>query len=266
MATQSGDQQLKRLIKIRRGNCLVIAKLENKVSATISNIISNQVAISSAAKANLTAKIDSILTSLRQKQQYIKKLNDEIITNINVQQIEKEIEESAGWDSKIFELVNKKEGKNLGSNSPQQQPSSTQSGQSANIVQQEKQEESSPFNTSLVSQHVGIRLPKINLPKFGGDITEFNAFWQSFECAIHANENITGVHKLNDLMNLLEGPAHRVVKGLDITKENYNHAIETSKTRFGNKQHIISAHMQALLKLQELPNEKVSHLNQCWTK
>ena len=260
MATESNDEQLKRLIQIRRGNRSVITKLENEVSATISNISSSQTASSSATKANLTAKIESISTSLRQKQQYIKELNDQIIEQIDVQQIEKEIEETTVWDSKVFELINKIEQIKLGSYSPQRQLSSTQSGQFANNAQQEEQEGGSPFNSSFVSQHTGIRLPKINLPKFGGDITEFNAFWQSFECAVHANESINGAHKLNYLMNLLEGPAYRVVAGLDITEENYIHAVETLKTRFGNKQRIISAHMQALLKLQELPNEKVSHL------
>ena len=40
-----------------------------------------------------------------------------------------------------------------------------------------------------------------------------------------------------------------------VTSENYQHAIEILKDRFGKKQYIINAHMQELLKLNNSPNE-----------
>ena len=66
------------------------------------------------------------------------------------------------------------------------------------------------------------------------------------------------------LMTLLEGPAYNVVAGLDLTVENYKHAIETLKSRFGNRQKIVDAHMQALLKLQECPNDNVMNLRRIY--
>ena len=42
----------------------------------------------------------------------------------------------------------------------------------------------------------GVKLPKINLLHFNGEITKFNAFWQSFECAIHRNSSVPAVNKL----------------------------------------------------------------------
>ncbi|XP_065064703.1 uncharacterized protein LOC135690935 [Rhopilema esculentum] len=107
---------------------------------------------------------------------------------------------------------------------------------------------------------VAIRLPKITLPRFNGDITRFMSFWQSFENAIDKNESITAVDKLNYLVNLLEGPAYRAVSGLELTEQNYLNAMEILKARFGNKQQIISTHMQALLGLQNCPNENVKQL------
>ncbi len=62
-----------------------------------------------------------------------------------------------------------------------------------------------------------------------------------------------GIHKLNYLINSLEDPAYRVVAGLSLTEENYSNVVETLKTRFGDKQMIISAQMQSLLKLQDCP-------------
>ena len=106
----------------------------------------------------------------------------------------------------------------------------------------------------------GIRLPKINLPLYYGDITKFNTFWQSFECAIHNNEQVSPITKLNYLKSLLEGQASRALEGLEVSDENYQHAIDILKSRFGNKQQIVSTHMQALLKLQNCPNQSVEQL------
>ena len=86
------------------------------------------------------------------------------------------------------------------------------------------------------------------------------SFWQSFENAIDKNESITAVDKLNYLVNLLEGPAYRAVSGLELTEQNYLNAVEILKSRFGNKQQIISMHMQALLGLQNCPNENAKQL------
>ncbi len=59
---------------------------------------------------------------------------------------------------------------------------------------------------------------------------------------------------MNYLISLLEGPAYRNVAGLDLTEGNHKNASETLQDRFGNKQKLISAHMQALMQLQECPN------------
>ena len=55
-----------------------------------------------------------------------------------------------------------------------------------------------------VEQNVGkVKLPKINLLRINGEITKFNAFWQSFECVIHRNSSVPVVNKLNYLLSLL---------------------------------------------------------------
>ncbi len=51
------------------------------------------------------------------------------------------------------------------------------------------------------------------------------------------------------LVSLLEGPAYLVVAGLALTSVNYKIAVETLQERFGSQEVIISAHMDALLKL-----------------
>ena len=61
-------------------------------------------------------------------------------------------------------------------------------------------------------------------------------------------------------MSSLEGTGCRALDGFDLTKDNYEQAIDTLKSRFRKYQQIISAHMQEILKLNTYPNETVTQL------
>ena len=66
--------------------------------------------------------------------------------------------------------------------------------------------------------------------------------------------------KFNYLQTLLEGPAAKAIKGLPMVEANYDSAVEMLKERYGNKQKIISLHMEALPKLQACSSDKASQL------
>ena len=53
---------------------------------------------------------------------------------------------------------------------------------------------------------------------------------------------------------------YKTLEGLEICDENYINAVELLKERFGKSQQIISAHLQSLLKLQSIQNDKISDL------
>ena len=55
--------------------------------------------------------------------------------------------------------------------------------------------------------------------------------------------------RFNYLRSYLEGPALAAIAGFLLTEANYHNAIELLITRFGNKQCIISSHVEQLLKL-----------------
>ena len=123
--------------------------------------------------------------------------------------------------------------------------------------------ENSPSGRSMSSSssvQTGIKLPKISLARFSGDITKYQSFWQCFRSAVHENTTISTVQKFTYLMCSLEGTAYRALEGFDLTEENYEQAIDTLKSRFGKSQQIISAHMQEILKLNTNPNETVTQL------
>ena len=94
-----------------------------------------------------------------------------------------------------------------------------------------------------------VKLPKLSIKKFNGDLTKWITFWDSFSSSIHSNPSLSNVDKFNYLNSLLESTAAESISGLTLTSANYDEAIATLKRRFGNTQLIVSKHMDALLNL-----------------
>ena len=108
-------------------------------------------------------------------------------------------------------------------------------------------------NSSMESRNPRVsrvKLPKLSFKKFGGDITSWSTFWDSFHSAVHSNEDLSNVDKFNYLISFLEGSAAECISGLTLTSANYEEAVAVLKRRFGNKQQIVNRHMEALLELE----------------
>ena len=125
---------------------------------------------------------------------------------------------------------------------------------------------SMPSNPNYASLGGKIKLPKLNLPLLNGKITEFQTFWNIFENTVHKNTSLSIIEKFNYLYTQLEGPALLVIKGLALTEENYQNAIDILKQRFGNTQVIISAHMDEMLKLPDCSTGRVCDLRRVYDK
>ena len=70
-----------------------------------------------------------------------------------------------------------------------------------------------------------IRLPKLVIPLFSGDPLQWQSFWDCFEAAVHSNNSLTNVQKLNYLHAQLQHDAARVVAGFPLTGVNYEHSV-----------------------------------------
>ena len=92
-----------------------------------------------------------------------------------------------------------------------------------------------------------VRLPKLSIRKFNGDLTRWVTFWDSFDSSIHTNPTLSSVDKFNYLISLLESSAAEAIAGLTLTSANYEEAVATLRKRFGNPQLIVDRHMEALL-------------------
>ena len=102
--------------------------------------------------------------------------------------------------------------------------------------------------SASVSRNVS-RLPKLTLPTFEGDPLEWQTFWDSFASAVHSNNVLSDVQRLNYLRAHLGGEASRAIVGFPLTSANYYQSVDLLKERFGQPQRIVNAHMHALMNL-----------------
>ena len=73
-----------------------------------------------------------------------------------------------------------------------------------------------------------------------------------FLIAIHENDSLADIDKFTYLKSFLSDSALQSINGLSLNATNYKEAIEILHERYGNKQVLISAHMQNLRNYLEL--------------
>ena len=95
-----------------------------------------------------------------------------------------------------------------------------------------------------------IRLLKLSIESFNGEVTKWTPFWDSYDSSIHKNSSLNDIDKFNYLRTLLKGAAREAVAGLMLTSANYCEPISILRKRFGNKQQIISRHMEILMNVE----------------
>lgn len=102
---------------------------------------------------------------------------------------------------------------------------------------------------AAVTSHT-TKLPKLTLRSFQGNLTGWGAFWDAYKAAVHSNASLSNAEKFAYLSSLLEGKAKEAIAGLSLTDANYDEAVSILEGRFGDKEKIISAHMNAFMTLE----------------
>ena len=69
-------------------------------------------------------------------------------------------------------------------------------------------------------------------------------------------KNYGDIEKFALLRGYLKGSVAKVIEGLTVTGQNYKDAMKLLTDKFGNKQIIVKAHMDELLKVTQLKNER----------
>ena len=101
-----------------------------------------------------------------------------------------------------------------------------------------------------------MKLPKLVLRPFSGDITAWTTFWESYKSTVHNNRDLTDIDKFNYFNSILAGVALEAVAGLSLTATNYQDAIAILKKRFGNVQQIKAKHMEILMTIEPVSSSR----------
>ena len=217
---------LKRKVRVRAGH-------KGYVTKTITDA---RALISSGDQADLK-KLKSLQSILRDKLAEIKGLDREIADETKEECIDQEVADSCEFASAVYECIADIE---------------ALCGEKEKSANESQASGAGSIPSQLVTPAIGsapTKLPKLELKKFYGNPVEWAPFWDSFNSAVHQNSSISDVNKFNYLKSLIQGQAANTISGFSLTGENYKEAVRLLKERYGNKQVLISAHMEALLKL-----------------
>ncbi|XP_068749048.1 uncharacterized protein [Montipora capricornis] len=119
----------------------------------------------------------------------------------------------------------------------------------------EMKTDSSATVTPQSCPQVQVKLPKIDLPTFDGNVLCWQPYYQSIKVSVVDNSALAEVQKLEYLMRSLKGPAAEAVKGFAVVQENYQPVLEALKERFGHPRLILDAHIRSLIHLQRLNSD-----------
>ncbi|XP_071176551.1 uncharacterized protein [Mytilus edulis] len=206
-----------------------------------------------------TEDLSNILDSLKRKQEILRKLDEDIVQELDDGDIETEIVEADEYafnlEGKIRQVIKfilvKTTSLNTHAESFTPRIETTQPIHTINSSYTEHQNNSnyrlSDFRPSFSSTSEYNKLPKLNLPTFDGDILQWQSFWDSFETAVHTNPTLSNVQKFNYLKSLLHDEALKSVTGFALTNANYEKAISLLQERYGQQHKITQRYMLELI-------------------
>ena len=103
-----------------------------------------------------------------------------------------------------------------------------------------------------------IKLPTIQIPKFGGQIAEFKHFHDTFNS--DNNQALDDVQKFHYLLSSVTNEAHQLIQNLPVTQQNFHVAWTLLCDGYSNERLIAAAHVKSLLSLPVINKESVTDL------
>ena len=99
----------------------------------------------------------------------------------------------------------------------------------------------------------GVKLPKLDVPTFDGDILNWRQFWEQYTVSVHARKNLSDAEKLVYLQQAIKkGSAGSTIEGLSRSGYNYSEAIECLKSRYDRPRFIHHTHVQRIIDASNL--------------
>ena len=99
----------------------------------------------------------------------------------------------------------------------------------------------------------GVRLPKLDVPTFDGDILNWCTFWEQFCIAVHDRTHLSDAEKLAYLRHALKGgSANSSVEGLSRSGDQYAEAVKCLQGRYNRPKLIHQAHVKKIVDIPAL--------------
>ena len=111
----------------------------------------------------------------------------------------------------------------------------------------------------------GVKLPKIDVPTFYGDLLMWKSYWEQFSVAVDTRADMSDAEKLVYLRHSVkDGSARQVIEGLTRTGDNYGEAVECLKTRYDRPRIIHQTHVRKIVDIPTLKHgsgKELRHLH-----
>ncbi|XP_077282088.1 uncharacterized protein LOC143908338 [Temnothorax americanus] len=106
-----------------------------------------------------------------------------------------------------------------------------------------------------------IKLPKITLPQFSGNLTLWPSFIALLNTSIHDNRQISSIEKYQYLLASLKGEALNVIKNLPLAAEYYMIAYDALLDRYRNRRKLADHHLKSIREAKPLKIESADALH-----
>ena len=84
--------------------------------------------------------------------------------------------------------------------------------------------------TTPVLVDKGVKLPKLDVPRFDGQLINWSSFWEQFQISVDEQASLSDSEKLVYLKQALKGGSARsVIEGLSRSGDQYKQAVESLK-------------------------------------
>ena len=111
----------------------------------------------------------------------------------------------------------------------------------------------------------GVKLPKIDVPVFSGNLLHWKTFWEQFSVAVHASSSISDAEKLVYLRHSVkDGSTKNVIEGLSQSGDHYAEVIESLRSHYDRPRLIHQAHVKKILEapaLKDGGSKELRHLH-----
>ncbi|XP_063617952.1 uncharacterized protein LOC134790896 [Cydia splendana] len=109
---------------------------------------------------------------------------------------------------------------------------------------------------------VMVKLPKISIPTFSGDYSEWTSFRDLFKSLIHKNKDLDDVQKLHYLKGYLVGEAEQLLRHVQITQDNYSACWEKLEKRYNNKKYLSNCILKRFMSQKNITTESANALKE----